>query len=195
MKAIMTKDQVLPNWKDHPELIKWKAKHQEIITKLEETERRRHSLSGEIEQTQAEVVRLRSSVLLGEGNQKDVVERENFLAGLRQQQEDLSLDELALRDALKRAEGEVHSAEKNAKIEVCQLLVPLYREKVKNVQKTIQAGVEANRELQEFEHYLAKQQLRDHSRLLRRPCAIQHLAFPDGFRNWEKSLEPILADG
>jgi hypothetical protein len=185
---------VLPNWQDSPELTKWTTKHFEISQKLTAAESQQHRLAVEIEQTQAEVVQSRSSVLLGEGNEKTVGQCEKNLSSLRQQQENLELEAQALKVALDRAQREMESAKREAIVTAAEAVLPEYRKRLRAVRTALQTAVSANQELMEFESYVAKQQFRSENRHLRRPCGIHGLGFPDGIRNWEKSIESILAE-
>ena len=190
-------DTTFPNWTDDSECIKWQGKLEDITTRLATHDLQVNEVVLEIQETENELVSTRSAVILGESKESAVKEYETKLLALRDKHTQLVEEGQALRVAKQKAELMVKESEHNAKLQTADRLHGLHREFLVQLLLTLKSAVRINQELTQFEQHLASQKLSEFGPLRKKfltKTAITGIVFPNGVRDWEEYIRPIMEE-
>jgi len=181
----------LPSWKDNPEFVRWTTKAQEIARQLQNTKSEQRENQAKMEEGQAAVVQARSAVILEEGNETDLQKAEASLAAILEKDITLTLEAKALDAAHARADHEVKEAEAVAKENARTIILPLYQAKVAATLEHLEVAMAANEEVKAFEALVSQSGLSLHHGSFGSPYVIRNLSFPEGLKEFSKSVERL----
>ncbi len=188
-----TEQEALPVWKDDPDYLRWTAKFGEITQQLRETESQQQQTQEAIQEAEKAVVKIRSELILEEGNQEDMKAAEVNLATLLQKDDSLTLELKALRLAKDRAVREAGEAEAAAKEKAKAIILPLYQERVAATLANLEAVIESNQAVQDFEKAVSQSGLTLYHGIMGSPYYIASLNIPLGMKEYRQAVQGLLS--
>ncbi len=183
---------IIPQWRSDPDYVRWTEKFGEINQQLRETEGQQQQTKEAIQAAEEAVVKIRSEVILEEGNQEDIEVEEANLSNLRQSGESLTLELKALRVAKDRAVREAGEAEAAAKEKAKAIILPLYQELVAVTLANVEAVIKSDQAVQDFERSVSQSGLALHQGAFGSPFIINSLNIPHGVKDYKRTVEGLL---
>jgi len=192
--ATMTRQHESPiaDWRADSEITKWTQKLSEVSTKLSQAESRQNSLAREIEQSEESLIRVKSSLILGEGSDEGVATHESALESLHKEQTRLTSEIAALKFAQSRIQQEISTAEAAAKDHALQAFRPILEDKGQALVSTLEAARQLNEEFEALEQQLDKQGLRQQNGWIPKILCVKNINFPEGISAYKQNLEAQL---
>ncbi len=198
LKKIMLTDtdtqpeSIIPQWRDDPEFVKWTDKAREISQQLHQAESEQRGIKEDVEQAQQAIIEAKSSLILGEGTESEVVAAESHLENCQQKKNALGLETKALAAAQNRAEQEAKESEAAAKEQAKAIILPLYQELVAGTLANIEAVIESDQAVQDFERSVSQSGLTLYPGSFGSPFTLNSLNIPHGVKDYKRTVEGLL---